>query len=199
MVINHYLCLIKLNWVKDMINIHKIKIIIISNPDIDYLKESSLFDFFSYNPNVFIGLAIDSTKLRDELNEILDYRIYSITEHISNLESYEQVLIDVLDYCGMSLSIDDTLDIMFKDSTSLEQRVYLQSILYFKTNQDGKPSIKLPLKIKHFDDFINEFSEDINNHQIIDNNDDFSESNVIIDTYLTQEEAHSKFSNYLIK
>jgi hypothetical protein len=88
---------------------------------------------------------------------------------------------------------------MLDENIDIKRKFYLESILYFKSNQKGKRLNNLNLNIKHFDDFCHQFSEDIVSHEILFNNEDFSETRVIIETYLTEEEAKTKFSDFINK
>ena len=182
-----------------MVNINNIRIFVIDNPDIPYLEDLGMFDYFDYGYNVFIGLAVDSVRLRDELDGIWDYSSYVITDTKGIDKQYEHILETVLGYCGIEFGIDGILDMMLDEDVDLNRRFYLESVLYFKSNQKGKKINRIQLTIKHFDDFIHSFSEDVVSHEIISNNDDFSETIVIIETYLSDKEIDSKFSNFLIK
>ena len=88
---------------------------------------------------------------------------------------------------------------MLDENIDINRKFYLESVLYFKSNQEGKKIRTIQLTIKHFDDFIHQFSEDIISHEILSNNDDFSESIVIIETYLTEEKVKRRFINFLIE
>ena len=47
----------------NMVNINKIRIFVIENPDVSYLINLGLFDFYDFGQDIFIGLAVDSTRL----------------------------------------------------------------------------------------------------------------------------------------
>jgi hypothetical protein len=179
-----------------MININNIKIFVIENPDIPYLNDLGLFDYFNHDNNLFIGIAIDSTRLRDELDGTFNYTSHSITDTKGIDKDYTSILDSVLEYCGIELDIDNILDIMF--DVDMNRKIYLESILYFKSNQKGKRVNNIQLTIEHFDDFANQFSEDIISHKVLSNNEDFSKTIVIIETHLTEKEATNKFNKFLI-
>jgi hypothetical protein len=182
-----------------MVNVNNIRIFVIENPDVPYLEDLGMFDYFDYGHDVFIGLAIDSTRLRDELDGIWDYSSFPINDFGNIGKEHNPILQSVLDYCGIEFGIDGILDMMLDEDVDLNRRFYLESVLYFKSNQKGKKINKIQLTIKHFDDFIHNFSEDVVSHEILTNNEDFSETIVIIETYLSDKEIDSKFSNFLIK
>ena len=85
--------------------------------------------------------------------------------------------------------------IIFKSKNRL---FYLKTLLYYKSNQEGKELKSYNLKIKHFDDLINQYSEDFIFFDVISNNEDYSESEIYLMTYLTENELKNKFTNYII-
>jgi hypothetical protein len=90
------------------------------------------------------------------------------------------------------------LDLLGDDTVDDVRKFYLKSILYYKNNQKGKDIQKLTINVKHFDDLINQFPEDFISYEILNNNDDFSETFLTIETYLTKEELNDKFKDFLI-
>lgn len=181
-----------------MINVNKIHIFIIENLNVEYTLDLHLFDYFQFEYGIFSGLAVDSSRLREEL-DVYNYSSTVLIDYHKIIESYEKQLTPLLEYCGIVYTIDDILDTILDEKLDDNRRIYLESVLYFKSNQKGKTLNNLNLKIRHFDDFCHQFSEDIVSHEIILNNKDFSETRVIIETYLTEKEANTKFINYLIK
>lgn len=181
-----------------MININKIRIFVIEYPDVSILNSLELFDVSEVGKDVYIGLAVDSTRLRDELNGICSYSSYAITDTDQINKQYKDILEPIINYCGIQHTINGILDIMLEEVIDYNRKFYLESVLYFKSNQKGKKLNKLNLFVKHFDDFSYQFSEDIFSYDIISNNEDFSETRVIIETYLTEQEAIKKFNEYLI-
>jgi hypothetical protein len=183
----------------NMVNINKIRIFVIENPDVSYLINLGLFDFYDFGQDIFIGLAVDSTRLRDELDGTWCYSSHLINDFNDINKEHGPILQSVLEYCGIEYDINGILDIMLDEKIDINRKFYLESILYFKSNQKGKKTNTIKLTIKHFDDFIHQFSEDIISHEVLSNNYDFSESTVIIKTYLTEEEVKVRFINFLIK
>lgn len=181
----------------NMVNINKIRIFVIDNPDVPYLIGLGLFDTYNFGDSVFIGLAIDSTRLRYELDGFWSYTSHSINNFNDVSKEHKLIIQPILEYCGIDNDINGILDIMLDENIDINRKFYLESILYFKSNQKGRKKNTIELTIKHFDDFIHHFSEDIINHEILSNNGDFSESIVIIETYLTEEELKVRFINYL--
>lgn len=181
-----------------MININKIRIFVIEYPDIYILDGLELFDVSEIGKDVFIGLAVDSRRLRDELDGLCSYSSYAITDTDQIDKQYANIVEPIITYCGIKHTINGILDIMLDETIDYNRKFYLESVLYFKSNQKGKKLNKLNLFIRHFDDFSYQFSEDIFSYEIISNNDDFSETRVIIETYLTEQEAINKFNDYLI-
>jgi len=182
-----------------MINVNKIRIFIINIPNIQHLDSLGVFDHYEIGWHLFVGLAVDSPRLREELDGIYDYSSTPLIDYREISEIYEKQLRPVLEYSGIQYSIDGILDTMLDENIDIKRKFYLESILYFKSNQKGKRLNNLNLNIKHFDDFCHQFSEDIVSHEILFNNEDFSETRVIIETYLTEEEAKTKFSDFINK
>jgi len=162
-------------------------------PDEHHLE---LFDYCKSDNNILIGIAIDSTKLINELlYDKVEFDSHQITDEITIYKDYLEDLQSVMDYCGIKFSMDGILDELF-ENTCETRKLYLESILYYKLNQEGKVINEFNLIIKHFDDFLHQHSEDIYSYDILSNNEDFSESNVIISTHLTREEL-PKFKRFL--
>ena len=183
----------------NMVNINKIRIFVIENPDVSYLINLGLFDFYDFGHDIFIGLAVDSTRLRDELDGIWRYSSHSINDFNNIGKEHKPILQSVLEYSGIEYDINGILDTMLDENIDINRKFYLESVLYFKSNQKGRKTNTIQLTIKHFDDFIHQFSEDIISHEILFNNHDFSESRIIIETYLTEAEVKTRFINFLIE
>lgn len=180
-----------------MTNINKI---IITHINLAYggvLPPLELFDFhIFYGLDNFIGVSLDSNSLRCEIEESPKHDIYSV-------ETFQYSTIPlgiksrVLEYIGFSLSVDNILDIMLDTELDEDRKFYLETILYYKSSQEGKKIQKHKLKVKNFDDLVNHFPEDFVSYKILNNNNDFSESEIVLETYLTKEELNNKFKEYL--
>jgi hypothetical protein len=179
-----------------MVNINKISIFVIHSQDESYLESLGHFNCINTNRNVFVGLAIESARLIDDLDGIFDYETYKITDYIE-IDNIE-VLEPIMDYCGINYTIDGILDIILDETLDDTRKLYLESVLYYKSNQEGKKLNNVNINIKHFDDFIHQHSEDILTYVVNQNNEDFSETRVVIETYLTNEEALLKFGKFLM-
>ncbi len=163
------------------------------------------------NEFINVDLPIDYTvELPDDMSMCLMVDSNRLSEELSNFESYyldELDFIDVdyypalneiLDYIGLNESIDGILDLMVDNKNDQNRLFYLKSVLYYTTTQEGKTINTYNLKVKHFDDLINEFSEDFVFFDVISNNEDYSQSEIFLMTYLNETELKNKFSNYIL-
>ncbi len=163
------------------------------------------------NKFINVDLPIDYTvELPDDMSMCLMVDSNRLSEELSNFESYyldELDFIDVdyypalneiLDYIGLNESIDGILDLMVDNKNDQNRLFYLKSVLYYTTTQEGKTINTYNLKVKHFDDLINEFSEDFVFFDVISNNEDYSQSEIFLMTYLNETELKNKFSNYIL-
>lgn len=182
-----------------MINIRRVKLFIVEITDCEDNNLENLFDYGRFvNNDVFIGIAVTSPTLLFNLGLITpNYKEYSI-DTFNNFEIKYPLITELLTYIGFNLTTDEILDIMLDENIDINRRFYLESFLYYKSNQEGKKINKIKLKINHFDDFIYRFSEDIFSYDILSNNEDFSETVVTIETHLTEKEIKEKYVNFLI-
>jgi hypothetical protein len=182
-----------------MVNINKLKIFVINIENIDTSLLYELFDYGNIiNDELFVGLAIGNPRLTFEISSISDDYVVFIIDSFDNFDVEESIFTDILDYIGYYNSLDETLDLLGDDTVDDVRKFYLKSILYYKNNQKGKDIQKLTINVKHFDDLINQFPEDFISYEILNNNDDFSETFLTIETYLTKEELNDKFKDFLI-
>ncbi len=179
-----------------MININKIILVIINIDRGDFVPSLDLFDYHVYiTEDLFVGLAIDNPNLRYELNEC-GGTVYN-PDMFANL-SLKRIT-PMLEYIGYNLDVNDILDIMLDEEVDLTRKFYLETVLYYKSNQEGKKINEYKLRVKHFDDLSMDFPEDFVSYEVVSNNEDFSESEIIMETYLTKSEINDKFKEYLIK
>lgn len=176
-----------------MVHINRIKLYILNNQTInsdlpiDYIVE--LPDGNS------MCLMIDSNRLSEELSNFESYYLDEL-DLIGDL--YHDALNKVLDFIGLNQDIDGILDLMVDNKNDQNRLFYLKSVLYYITNQEGKTINSYNLKVKHFDDLVNQFSEDFVFFDIISNNDDYSQSEIFLMTYLNEDELKNKFRNYIL-
>jgi hypothetical protein len=176
-----------------MVNINKIKIYILGNESIDY---DSYIDYSVKLPDdLLMCLMLDNNRLSEELSDFESYYLDDLDLIDSN---YYSALNEILDYIGLNEDIDGILDLMYDNKDDQNRLFYLKTLLYYKSNQEGKELKSYNLKIKHFDDLINQYSEDFIFFDVISNNEDYSESEIYLMTYLTENELKNKFTNYII-
>lgn len=180
-----------------MVNINKILITHINLSDNGYLPPLNLFDYhIFYNLDEFIGVAINSPDTLTHLVNSGPLKMYDV--EIFTLSKIPNEIKDsVLGYLGLNLDVDNILDLIGDSTVDVDRKFYLKSVLYYKTNQEGKNLLKYNLTVKHFDDLVHFCAEDFVNYKIISNNDDFSESEIILETYLTEDELKNKFKEHL--
>ena len=160
---------------------------------IDY---DSYIDYSVKLPNdMFMCLMVDSNRLSEELS---NFESYYLDELDLIDSSYHGALNKMLDFIGLNQDIDGILDLMIDNKENENRLFYLKSVLYYTTTQEGKPINTYNLKVKHFDDFMHQFSEDFVFFDVISNNEDYSESEIYLMTYLTEKELKNKFTNYII-
>lgn len=182
-----------------MVNIYKVRIFVIN---IENVNTSLLYEIFDYgnivNDELFIGLAISNPRLVFDLSSITDdYKVF-IFDSFDYFDVEYSIFNDIFDYIGYHASLDEILDLLSDDSVDEIRKFYLKTILYYNYNQKGKDIQKFTINVKHFDDLINTFPEDFISYDILENNDDFSETSLIIETYLTEEEMKDKFKEFII-
>ncbi len=180
-----------------MVNINKILITHINLSDNGYLPSLDLFDYYIfYESDEFIGLNLTSLEFLNELQNSGPHKTYDLkTFPQSNVPTRVKSLL--LDYIGFNFSVDDILDLILEPDIDEDRKFYLKSVLYYKTSQEGKELQTYNLKVKHFDDLIHCCAEDFVNYKVISNNEDFSESEIILETYLREDELKNKFKEYL--
>ena len=184
-----------------MYNLNNIKIYLIDLNG-DYHPDETLFEILIEDNGLFIGLSVCINHLKTNLNDCTNrYQIFSLLEldKIPKLPSeFEYILNNMIAFTGVNLSADKILDLFNDGNLSDKRRLFLESSLYYKSNQEGKKINHHKLRVKHYDDFHREFSEDIISTEILENNYDFSESTIILESYLTNEEINNKFIDFLI-
>lgn len=179
-----------------MVNINKIKIIHF-NLDLSGYIPFEFIHYYNELNNFGVALVIDSKELRHELNFCDGHTVYDIT----NYEKLNKIfdIIDITKFCGISLSIDGILDAMLDDEdVGKLRRSYLDSMLYYKTTQEGKPINNFFLTLKHIDTLLEEHPEDIFDFYIVNQNYNLTETKVDLRSYLTKEEVKNKFKKYII-
>lgn len=179
-----------------MTNINKINIVVINLSDEGYMPSLELFDhFLFFNDDMFVGVFIDNPNTRFELENSGSHMIYDVLSFSYIPTAVRDV---ILNYIGFNLTTDEILDIMLDEKLDYDRRFYLETVLYYKNNQLGKNIKEYSLRVKHFDDLIHYFPEDFVSYEILQNNEDFSESDIRLRTYLTNEELKEKFKNYIL-
>ena len=176
-----------------MININKIKIYILDNTFINF--DLNIDYHIELSDGMFMCLIIDSNRLSKELS---NFKSYYLDELDLIDVDYHTALNEILDYIGINESVDGILDLMVDNKNDQNRIFYLKSVLYYITTQKGKTINTYNLKVNHFDDLLNEFSEDFLFFDVISNNEDYSESEFILETYLTEIEITNKFKNYIL-
>jgi len=194
-----------------MININKIKIYVAEFTNEQQLVSIDMFDISTIVSHYFIGLSIESPNIVDEFSDFERWESYDLLD-IDDITDpdFEDIKDIIKDYTGVHMSLDEVVNIVLDGNDFVGpsgthvnrdkycREIYLKSVIYYKNNQIGKKINKYKLRVKHYDDFHHEFSEDIISTDILDNNEDFSESTIIIETYLTNDEINNKFKEYII-
>lgn len=176
-----------------MININRIKIYILDNT---FINVDLPIDYAVELPDdMSMCLMIDSNRLSEELSNFESYYLDELD--LIDMDYYP-ALNKILDYIGLNESVDGILDLMVDNKNDQNRLFYLKSVLYYTTSQEGKTINSYNLKVKHFDDLINEFSEDFVFFNVISNNEDYSQSEIFLMTYLSEAELKNKFSNYIL-
>jgi hypothetical protein len=182
-----------------MININKIKIYILSDSDIKHTQSLNIDLYIDYMvelpDKLSMCLMLDNNRLSEELS---DFEFYYLDDLDLIDSDYYLALNQILDYIGLNEDIDGILDLMFQNKHDQNRLFYLKSVLHYKTTQEGKELKSYILKVKHFDDLAHQFPEDFIFFDIISNNDDYSESEIYLMSYLTENEIKNKFINYII-
>ncbi len=181
-----------------MVNINKIIIVFINLSDDGYLPSLDLFDYhLFFDDDKFVGLTLDNKSTRIVLDESGYNKVYNIDEfRFSTLPN--TIINEMLDYIGFNYTTDGILDLLLLENTETRRCLYLKAILYYKSNQEGKPLLKFNLKVRDVDDLLHYYPEDIFTYKITNNNYDFSESDILIETCLIEDEVKNKFIDYLI-
>jgi hypothetical protein len=180
-----------------MVNINEIKVYIAELTNKNYIPSEDLFEVYSLDPyGNFIGLAIDNNMVRDELRGT-NYVTYDLNELDKIQFVYDEHVETIRDYTGIDLDTDGILDVLIEGVDPVRE-LYLKSMLYFKTNQDGRPINEFTLRVKYYADFSNDFSEDLVSATVLNTDSDTSVSEINIKTHLTEEEIKFKFLNYLV-
>jgi len=176
-----------------MININRIKIYMLDN---EFINVDLPIDYTVELPDdMSMCLMVDSNRLSEELSNFESYYL----DELDFIDvDYYPALNEILDYIGLNESIDGILDLMVDNKNDQNRLFYLKSVLYYTTSQEGKTINTYNLKVKHFDDLINEFSEDFVFFDVISNNEDYSQSEIFLMTYLNETELKNKFSNYIL-
>lgn len=194
-----------------MININKIKIYVAEFTNEHQLIGLDMFDVSTIIGNLFVGLSIESQNILDEFTDFEHWTHYNLLDinYITDPTLTEVVQV-IKDYTCVFHDLNDVVDTML-DGVEFNspdgyhvnidkycREIYLRSVIYYKNNQEGKKRNFYKLKVKHFDDFAHEFAEDLISTEVLHNNSDFSESDVLIETYLTDNEINDKFKEYII-
>lgn len=181
-----------------MVNINKILITNINLSDDGYLPSLDLFDYYIfYNLNQFISISLKTSDICHELDDSGLHTKYNIQTFIES-DIPSDIKEEVLNYLGFNSDVDELLDLISDPNIDLNRKFYLKSVIYYKHNQEGKPIFKHYLTIKNLDDLVHLFAEDFVNYEVLYNNNDFSKSKIIIETYLTEEEVKNKFKEFII-
>lgn len=178
-----------------MTNINKIVLVVINTSLGENIPSLDLFDYHAYiSDDMFVGISIDNPSLRHEVKlcggTFYNPRIFAALPL--------KKITPMLEYIGYTLSIDQILDIMLDEEVDIIRKFYLETVLYYKSNQEGRDLKEYQLKVKHFDDLAMDFPEDFVSYEILTNNEDFSESEIVLETYLTDDELKQKFKKYLL-
>jgi len=194
-----------------MANIHNIKVFIIE----DWITKPdfSLFDVAFAFDDLFIGLAVQNDMILGEINICSDGANYNILDLIDlpNYhmgEVFDKCFDVIISFTGIKLEINDILDIMNGDLVEKidddviefdihDRRIYLESMLYYKSNQDGKEINGFSIRVEGYDEFLSEFEDDIITCVVI-SHEKFIYYNIDIETYLTLEEMNEKFEGFLV-
>ncbi len=184
-----------------MVNVNKIKIIVFDLAYGDnFISDEVIQCQMFTTEDTLAVLVIDSPQLRYELEYCDEYRVYNLTEYKFTNSTYGTIdnFIGILEYSGINLDVDGILDIMLDETLDEDRKLILESVLYYKSNQEGKELNTHKIRVKHFDDLIHYFSEDFVSCEVTENNEDFSESEILMESYLTKDEINIKFNEYLI-
>ena len=181
-----------------MTNINRIIIVYINLNDGGYMPSLNLFDYYTFSDDyIFIGVTIDNKSVRIDLEDCRPFKIFDTIE-------FSQMSLDttsknkILSFIGYNLTVDEILDVMNDIGEDSPRLNYLETMIYYKTHQNGKKIKEYNLKVKHFDDLINNFSQDFYSYKKLAINKDFSETEILLETYLTKEEINKKFKDYLL-
>ncbi len=181
-----------------MTNINRIVIVYIDLNDGGFMPSLNMFDFYVFfEGHKFIGVSMDNKSMRMDLEDCRPFKIFDVLSFEQSTIDYE-IKSEVLNYIGYNISVDEILDTMNSIDHEDVRFHYLETIIYYKTHQDGKNINEYNLKVKHFDDLVNDFSEDFYSYKTLAINRDFSETEILLETFLTKEEINKKFKDYLL-
>jgi len=181
-----------------MINVKNIIVTHIPLSDDGYLPSLDLFDFhIFYDDDNFIGVSIDSSQLRFELEDAGLHKTYDIETLIFSTIP-NQIKNMILTYLGLNMSIDEILDIMLDEELDVIRSIYLNSVIYYRTNQEGKEVKGYDLSVKHFIELRHKFPQDIVSYDILERENENYETKVKLETYLTEKELKNKFKEFLV-
>ena len=181
-----------------MINVKNIIVTHIPLSDDGYLPSLDLFDFhIFYDDDNFIGVSIDSSQLRFELEDAGLHKTYDIETLIFSTIP-NQIKNMILTYLGLNMSIDEILDIMLDEELDVIRSIYLNSVIYYRTNQEGKEVKGYDLSVKHFIELRHKFPQDIVSYDILERENENYETKVKLETHLTEKELKNKFKEFLV-
>tara|TARA_R110001592_G_scaffold274717_3_gene541705 strand:+ start:1889 stop:2434 length:546 start_codon:yes stop_codon:yes gene_type:complete len=181
-----------------MTNINRIIIVYINLNDGGYMPSLDLFDYYTFSDDyIFIGVTIDNKSFRMDIEDCRPFKILD-TPEFSEMSLNNKTKNKILNFIGFNISVDEILDTMNNIDHDSPRLNYLETMIYYKTHQDGKNINEYNLKVKHFDDLINNFSQDFYSYKTLAINKDFSETEILLETYLTKEEINKKFKDYLL-
>lgn len=184
--------------ISQITNVNRIILVLIDLNTPGFMPKLNLFHYYLFfDEDKFIGVTLENKSRIMDLDECFTLQTFKLLA-LNNLNINAVIKSKILEWIGYNLSIDEILDEIVIGDIENMRNLYLETLLYYKIHQEGKIINKYKLNIRHFDDLINQFSEDFCAYEIISNNKDFSESEIKIDTYLTLAELSIKFRDYLI-
>ena len=194
-----------------LININRVKIYIAEFTNEEQSITIDMFDISTIVSHYFIGLSIGSKNIIDEFSDFERWKSYDLLDIDDiNDPEFEDIKNIIKNYTGIHMPLDEVVNILLDCNEFVTpigthvnmdkycREIYLKSVIYYMNNQIGKKINKYKLRVKHYDDFHHQFSEDIISTDILENNYDFSESTIIVETYLTNDEINNKFIDFLI-
>jgi len=189
-------------------NIHNINIYIIEFKDGDTEPNLDYFDLYLMEDGYFFGLAKTFPYVVNEMSKYSNLEVYNLLELDKIDYKYVDMVNLVKDYVGIDKSMDELSNILIDELKSgdcdnmskedIRRSDYIDSIIYYMTNQKGKPISMVDIRVKMVDDLFHYFSEDIISYESIKNGLDFDDCTIKIKTYLSEEEIKEKFKEYII-